>query len=273
MNEYLFKSMIIGPEINLEEISKHFGINKKYKWEEPLKLNEKLLKGVINQPEEKMAYLYHFGSIVTINMEYHEIQDVIQYLKGIDTNLKNNTTFSYIEDFKLEKNPDIEYELNYDSVVLKSPEEYHISMISTILAKSVALKKIEYDIDILLDEIENVIEFLDTGKLGLSDTQLAKMSGKILRFKYTTISYIMLLEKPDIAWVNEGAEDFFVNMQKLYELHDRYEKIRHKTEVLLDITEVFSSLSHAKRGNKLEWIVIVLIFIELILPIVNIILK
>jgi uncharacterized Rmd1/YagE family protein len=51
----------------------------------------------------------------------------------------------------------------------------------------------------------------------------------------------------------------------LFELRERYDKIRHKTEVLLDITEVFSSLSHAKRGTRLEWAVIILILIELIL--------
>lgn len=144
-----------------------------------------------------------------------------------------------------------------------------MEIVATILAKSVALKKIEVDIDNLLDEIENIIVYLDNGKLHLSDTHLAKMSSKVLRFKYNTISYIMLLDKPDVAWKIEDAEEFFTKLSDLFELKDRYDKIRHKTEVLLDITEVFTSLTHAKRGTKLEWMVIILFIVEIVMSILE----
>jgi uncharacterized Rmd1/YagE family protein len=163
--------------------------------------------------------------------------------------------------------------LRYDSIIINKLNQYHMDIIATILAKSVALKKIEHDTDILLDEIENIIEYLDKGHLNLSDEQLAKLSAKVLRFKYNTISYIMLLEKPDIAWKIEEAFDFFNNLSELFEIKDRYEKIRNKTEVLLDITEVFSGLTHAKRGTRLEWMVIILILIELLMSVASTIFK
>lgn len=46
------------------------------------------------------------------------------------------------------------------------------------------------------------------------------------------------------------------------ELDQRYQEIRHKSEPLLDITEVFSGLSHARQSVRLEWIII-LIAIEI----------
>lgn len=269
MNNFEFKSTVIGPEINIKEIAVHFGINKKFKWEEPLILNENFLKGLLPQPQGKYVYLFHFGSIACINLTFHEIKDVVKYLKGIDKTLKDNSPFGYVEDFKLVVNENSEFEINYDSVVVDTLKEHHLDIIATILAKSVALKKIEIDTDILLDEIENIMDFLDKGHLNISDDKLSKMSGKILRFKYTTLSSIMVLDKPDIAWKNEDAEDFFINLSDLFELKDRYEKIRHKTEVLLDITEVFSSLTHAKRGNRLEWAVIILILIEIVMTVVE----
>lgn len=277
MQIYEFKSAVISTEINLAEIAKHFVINKKFKWEEPLILDENYLKGIISYPENKFVYIFYFGSIVSINLALHEIKDVIAYLSTIDKNLKPNATLGYIEDYKLVINEDIDieliedvdFELNYESIVVKHLEKFQMGILATILARSVALRRIETDIDLLLDELENVINFLDEGHLKLSDEKLAKTSGKILRFKYSTISNIMLLEKPDVAWHNEEAEQFFVRLMELFELKDRYERLRHKTEVLLDITEVFSSLAHAKRGNKLEWMVIILIFIELILSVVD----
>jgi uncharacterized Rmd1/YagE family protein len=269
MQSYEFKSYYISNEIDLNKLASHFGINKKFKWEEPFILNENLLKGIIPHPDGKLVYIFYFGSIISINLTFHEINDIVNYLKNIDKNLKNNPTPTYTEDFNLEVKENAEFVLTFTSIIVNKLKKYYLDIISSILAKSVALRKIEDDIDVLLDEIENVIVFLDKGHLSLSDEKLAKMSGKILKFKYNTISYIMLLEKPEIAWENEEAEQLFINLSDLFELKDRYEKIRHKTEVLLDITEVFTGLSHAKRGTRLEWIVILLIFGEIILSLLE----
>ena len=54
-------------------------------------------------------------------------------------------------------------------------------------------------------------------------------------------------------------------MADLFELRQRYEEIRHKSETLMDITEVFSSLSHARKSSRMEIIIIVLIFVEIVL--------
>ncbi|GFR36020.1 RMD1 family protein [Thermobrachium celere] len=267
---YEFKASFISNEINLYKIASHFGINKKFKWEEPLILDDRNLKGIIPHPNNKYVYIFHFGCIVSANLAFHELRDVIEYIKKVDTTLKNNTPFNYIEDFRMVVDNRIkEMELSYDSIKVNSLKPYYMEIVATVLAKSVALKKIEVDIDNLLDEIENIIVYLDNGKLHLSDNHLAKMSAKVLRFKYNTISYIMLLDKPDIAWKLEDAEEFFLTLSDFYELKDRYEKIRHKTEVLLDITEVFTSLTHAKRGTKLEWMVILLFIIEIIMSILE----
>ena len=107
----------------------------------------------------------------------------------------------------------------------------------------------------------------------MSDTQIAKTSAKVLRFKYNTISYLMLLDKPRDAWDNEDIENFYIQIASLFEINDRYQKLRHKTEVLQDITNVITSLTHEKRGTKLEIMVIVLILFELILALIEFFLK
>jgi uncharacterized Rmd1/YagE family protein len=45
----------------------------------------------------------------------------------------------------------------------------------------------------------------------------------------------------------------------------RFLEIKHKSETLLDMTDVFSSLSHARRSARLEWIIIILIAIEIVI--------
>lgn len=272
MPVYDIKATAVCNEIALNKLSSHFGIDKKFRWGEPMLITEDNLKGVILQPEDKFVYIFHYGSIVFINLSFHEMQDIINYLKKLDDSIGNIDLFKYSEDFKFEvregfqpEGKNANFEVMFSSAIVGKLSTYYLDIVATVLAKSVALENTENDIDALLDQIEDIIVFLDKGRLDLSDKQLAKMSGKILRFKYTTISYLLLLDKPAVVWKIEDAEEFFTELSTLFELKDRYENIRNKSETLLDITEVFTSLTHARRGTKLEWMVIILIGIEILL--------
>lgn len=274
MKSWTFKSLVLSNEINLNTIASHFGINRKFKWEDPLVLSDNSLKGIIKEVEDKWIYIYYFGALVFINMEFHEIQDIIKYLQNIDPNLKNNNaTNEYMDEYKLEVDQEYDYSLYNDLMTSNEFMPYYLDIISLVLAKSTSLRKIETGTDKLLDSIENVINYLDTGKFNMSDQEIAKTSAKVLRFKYNTISYLMLLDKPKAAWDNEDIENFYLQVISLFDLDERYKKINHKTEILRDITDVFATITHEKRGTKLEIMVIILILFELIISIVEFILK
>lgn len=265
MVETEFKAIVLGNEINLNKISQHFGSNRKLKWEEYLVLKGTELHGIVREIEDKRVYLFHFGSIVFLNFQHHEIMDIINYLKNIEISINNTNSFKFIDEYKIEGNSEHEFSINNDYMVTNEQADYQFDIVSTVLAKSVALEKIESDISLVLDEIEDVVNNLHQGKLTVSDEKLAKMSASILGFKLSTISYVMLLDKPTVTWNNESASELYNELTTLFELTERYDKLRHKIDTLMDITEVFSGLAHSKRGTRLEWGVIILIGIEICL--------
>lgn len=260
-----FKAISISNELNLNKIGEHFGISHKFKWKEALILYSDNLKGILNDPINKTVYIFHFGSIVFLNFQHHEIMDFVKYILKIESQISINNFFAYVDEYKLEVNPEQGPAINNDFMIANKIGTHHFEIVSTILAKSVALEKNEIGVDSLLDRIENVIHDLNYGRLEVSDEELAKMSGKILSFKLNTISYIMLLDNPDITWNNTDAATLYEKLSLLFELKERYEKIHQKLETLIDINQAFSDLSHAKRGARLEWAVIILISIEILL--------
>lgn len=268
-----FKAIVLSNEIDLNKIAQHFGINRKFKWEESLSLKPTELQGIISQPENKMVYIFHFGSVVFLNFQHHEIMDVVNYMKKVEVGIIHSNLFKYVDEYKIETDPEGIFAINNEYMVTEEQVDYQWDIVATILAKSVALDKIEMDISLLLDEIEEVVNNLHQGKLAVSDEKLAKMSASILGFKLSTISYIMLLDKPAITWNNENASELFNELTTLFELSERYSKNRHKIDTLMDITEVFSGLAHAKRGTRLEWAVIILIGIEIVLSLVTLFVK
>lgn len=264
-----FKAVVLSNELNLNNIATHFGMNRKLKWEDSLVLREAELKGIIKDLENKRVRLFHFGSVIFINFAHHEMTDVINYLRNLDKSIVSSDPFKYIDDYKIEISPEAEPTVKNDYMLIQEEEEYHREIVSTILAKSVALDRIENHIDSLLDDVEVTVEQLHKGNLVVSDEKLAKISAKILGFKLNTISYIMLLDKPEVTWDNQAASDLYAELGMIFELDDRREIVHHKTQILMDITEVFSGLAHAKRGTKLEWAIIILIVIEILLSLID----
>lgn len=268
-----FKALVASNEMDLNKIAKHFGIDRKYKWEESLRLGHSELQGIIGQPEYKMVYIFHFGSLVFLNFQHHDIMDFMNYVKKIEVGIIYPNLFKYVDDYKIESSLDGVLAINNEYMVTKEQADYQLDIVSIILAKSVALEKIEMEISSLLDDIEHVVNDLHQGKLTVSDEKLAKMSASILEFKLSTISYIMLLDKPAITWNHEEASELFDGLAALFELNERYGKNRHKIDTLMDITEVFSGLAHAKRSTRLEWAIIILIVIEVILSLYDLFFK
>jgi uncharacterized Rmd1/YagE family protein len=174
----------------------------------------------------------------------------------------------YVDDYKLTVSGD-ESSVTYDELIAPEMKDYYRQLVAVILAKSTAMERIEDEISRLFDDVEQFITQLKRGSLSISDERLAKLSGRILSYRYSSISYIMILEKPDIVWRNQEAQELYSDLERLFELPDRYEKISHKTQTLLDMTQVFADLYHAKRGTRLEVAVILLIAFEIILSLVE----
>lgn len=272
--QFDFTAVVIAKEINLTKIATHFGINRKFKWEESLLLKDDKLRGISTQHENKMVYIFHFGSAVFINFPHHEIIDFVKYLTKVDSELQVQTLpFKYIDNYRLESSTNQPVALNNDFMVTDREDSFQADIVAVVLAKSVALEKTEFEIGRLLDEIEVVISDLYNGHLGVSDEKLARMSASILSFRLNTVSYIMLLDKPDVTWVNEEACSLYDEMSTIFELDGRYQNVRQKSETLMDITEVVAGLAHAQRGNRLEWAVIILIAIEILLSLYEMFLK
>lgn len=255
-------------EISLSEIAAHFGIERKLSWEDTLSLTKQHLDGILPQPADKCMFIFSFGSVVFVNFTDSDIADAVSYLGKLDRNIAGFGNAKYADDYQLTIGGD-ELLVTYDELIAPMLEAYYLEIIAVILAKSTALERIEDEIGKLFDDAEVIINQLEEGIMAISDEQLAKLSGRILSYRYSSISYIMILDRPDVVWRIQEAQELYLELERLFELQDRYEKVAHKTETLLDITEVFADLYHAKRGTRLEWLVIILIAFEIVLSLVD----
>jgi len=267
MKSMLFKAYAVANEIDLNKIAEKCNIPRKYTWEEPLVLSGGILSSIINKEPQngEQVMVFSFGSVVFINMDDSLISLFFEYLKSFKPDLELDKVNLYTDDFELHIGESSNLELNDKYAAVPEIEIFHPELVSTVLAKSVALEKTEEHLGNIVDKLENMIDRLEKGSLRISNKELARTTAKIVRHEYNTISYIMILDKPDITWTNSMAEYFYEKMSEFFELNDRFEILKKKTDILNSILDGFSSLSHSIRGLFVEWIIVVLIAIEIIL--------
>ncbi len=265
MDNMKFNTFAVAKEIDLNKIAVACGIKKKYTWEEPLiiqgDLLEKIVGGKIN--EEERVYVYSFGSVVFINATRTHIELFIKYLYKLQPNiLESYSTFE--ENYALHIGESEGTELTDRYVQVPKMEAYHPELISIVIAKSAALERVEELLSKIFDKLETKIDNLEKGRLKIGNRELARITSGIIRHEYNSIAYIMILDKPDIAWSNSDAGVFYDSLSDFFELNDRYEVIRNKTEILRNIVDGLASVSHSIRGLFVEWVIVVLIVVELL---------
>jgi required for meiotic nuclear division protein 1 len=273
MEAITFKAFAITNEIDLNKIAIHCGIPKKFTWEEPLILRGDILTTILGKSVEptQLVLVFSFGSVVFINYSYSkEIQQIFKFLQSFEPEIDIKSADRYTDDYSLIIQKTDNFELADEYVVVPEYESFYPELISTILAKSVALEKTEEQLGKITDKLETMIDRLEKGKLRIGNKELARTMSKIVRHEYNTLAYIMILDKPDITWTISTANEFYDKMLEFFELNDRYKILKSKTETLYNIMDGFSTISHSIRGLFVEWIIVALILFEIVLTLLGI---
>lgn len=272
MSGYKLNAWSVSKEIDLNALAKSFGIPKRFTWEEPINLYGELLQNLIGENISKDAtvLLFSFGSIVVLNGEEAWVEKITEYLA-------QNKLCKLLEDWRYFTD---DYELREEAgedncddsmAYLHLVSQYHIELSAVVLAKSVALERNESQIEQILNRAESLIERLEDGKMHIGDKKLGTIFASVLRHEYDSVSYVLILDKPDITWTMSDANDYYEKLSIVFELADRYEILRQKTDTLRHIVEGFTAVKHGTRSYAMEVIIIILILVEVILMVLDLV--
>lgn len=266
-----FKCFSVTNELDLNKIAIKCGIPKKYTWEEPLILKSDILFNIlgISVEENQTVHIFSFGSVVFINLEQDFYGTFIKYLHSFKHEIDLKSFEAFNDDFELRIGNVDSFELTDSFACLPDFEPFYTELAAMVIAKSVALERIEYTLGPILDKLESIIDRLEKGKLRIGEKELARTIAKAARHEYNTINSVMILDKPDITWTNSNAEDFYGKMSEFFELNDRFDVLKSKTDIINNILSAFSSISHSMRGLFVEWVIVILIIAEVILMLLD----
>jgi uncharacterized Rmd1/YagE family protein len=98
--------------------------------------------------------------------------------------------------------------------------------------------------------------------LAISGKRLKQFIGHVLKIKNQISENLYIFDSPDIAWENEELNGLNLALKQTFDLKDRYRYIYERTAIIKEDLELFKDIMDHRESSKLEWIIIILILVE-----------
>jgi uncharacterized Rmd1/YagE family protein len=100
------------------------------------------------------------------------------------------------------------------------------------------------------------------GKLDISGINLKKYIGKTLNLKNRIAENLYIFDSPPETWENENLNKVDVELKRTFDLQERFRNVQEGLEIVKENLELFKDIMQYRNSNLLEWIIIILIFVE-----------
>lgn len=157
-------------------------------------------------------------------------------------------------------------EIRFDAVVLPGLDVHNLSVIATVMAQSVALDHYSVKVDAMLETFTRLNSSVErTGVFSALEKHALFRLVALNNTLFTEIiSKIGLLERSETAWKNVEYTQIWEGLREEFEVEDRFEKIEFKLNLVQLNTKFFLEILANQKSNTLEWIIIVLITLEIL---------
>lgn len=211
--------------------------------------------------EKQFVYIFQYGMVSFFNMTDAEIETVLEKIKPFCTNFYTEK-FSDSLEVIVESNT---LEVQFDNVILPSLDEEMIRLVLLNTSQSVALDQYsELTEELLIETNKHTLYLEEKGKLDISGNKLMRFIGKVLNIKNKISENFYIFDSPEITWEKEQLNRLNQDLKRTFDLTDRYRLIHDRIEIIKENLELFKDIMDHKESSRLEWIIIILIVIEVV---------
>jgi required for meiotic nuclear division protein 1 len=218
----------------------------------------------IKTDDTHFVTLFNNGIAVFVNFEeaeqYRILHNISQFMVGPQLeHLKETLVVDTTEEDRV----------YYEAETLMVPDDLNennlLRLVMYDLAQSVAIDHYSNLAELLHAEVEGFAEELERrGKISLTKSEMMKFIGKSLSTKNKIVKNLYLYDNPDIVWEEGDLEKVHKVLVRTYDLGARIKEIQSTFDVIDDNLDKFQGMYQHGHSAKLEWIVIILILIEIL---------
>lgn len=212
--------------------------------------------------EAGLFYAFDYGVVVFANMPDVDISKNLLLLQQFCI---NPLPEKIQDDFEITEREGEPLTFNFDSLNVPklTDEVIKISMLN--LAQSVVMDSYAQRAQSLLGEIRGFTNQMETGgNIRISRSNMLRFIGRTLNSKNKVVENLYIFDGPETTWEDEYLDRVHRGLSRTFELPTRFKEIEYTFKIIEDNLSVFRELYLHRESSKLEWIIIILICIEVI---------
>lgn len=212
---------------------------------------------------QQYVYLFRYGVLAFYNVSE---SDQTQFIAKIESYLiQKIQKSSYLSETLNVTTGAEKVFTNFNGITLKEVDADALRVMMLHVSQSVALDHFSGITEKILEDTKKHTTFLElNGSLDIKGKKLKKYIGKVLNIKNKISEYLYIFDTPDIAWEDESLNQLNVAVRKMFDLRDRHASIHQQLNIIQENLDLFKELMFHKESSKLEWIIIILIVLEVL---------
>lgn len=147
----------------------------------------------------------------------------------------------------------------------RSAEKKHLEMAAFAmgLSRSTRLSVLEESLEEYIQITRENSEILSGGlKLTSKEADVLRLTGNLFLLRGKLNLYSELIETPDLYWTEPTLEKIYESVSRRLDIQPRISIMNRKLDYVTEEQRALLSVLNEKKGTRLEWIIIILIMVE-----------
>uniref|UniRef100_A0A166DSZ9 DUF155 domain-containing protein n=1 Tax=Daucus carota subsp. sativus TaxID=79200 RepID=A0A166DSZ9_DAUCS len=214
--------------------------------------------------------VFQYGSIVLFNVPDNKIDG---YLNLVKTHASGILPEMRKDEYEVREKPTLDTWMQggLDFIMLQYLNIDGIRTVGSVLGQSIAL---DYYVDGMVDEFTGINRDMEkSGTFKMEKKKLFQLVGKANSNLADVILKLGLFERSDIAWKDAKYAEIWEYLRDEFELTQRFASLDFKLKFVEHNIRFLQESLQNRKSDSLEWLIIVLIAVEIVISIYDIVQK
>ena len=230
-------------------------------------LNKELVYGdrdeLFYSDASRYLYVFRYGVVSFFGYSEGEISQLLMEIKPFCEEWRQS---DITETMELELVSDREKaKLDNDKVILPQSNIEGIRLALLHLSQSVALDHYAGLSEQAMKETRQHTTYLEqNGKLDIGGKKLKRHIAKVLNINNQISENLYIFDSHEVVWEDQELDRLDKGLKQIFDLKERYRNIKEQGVVIKENLSLFMNIMDHRESSRLEWIIIILILVEVV---------
>ncbi|KAH3901066.1 probable Sporulation protein RMD1 [Saccharomycodes ludwigii] len=227
---------------------------------------------IIVSDKQPDLFIFEYGVIVMWGFTEREEKAFLNDLDSFERE-KLAEEDVQVEEFNYYITQSYQPRIYNDFITLKDGSNYLVKLsISHAIAQSVKISLFEELVDNTIEDTQDIPQQIaSVGKISMTKEEIMKSIGELFILRININLHGSVMDSPELMWAEPHLEPIYQATRGYLEINQRISLLNQRLEVISDLLQMLKEQLGHSNEEYLEFIVIVLVGVEVLVSVVNII--